>query len=322
MKAIQLTTYGGPEVLEVIDAPVPEPRPGELRVKLAAIGVNYIDTYQRSGLYQIPLPTILGMEGSGTVDALGEGVTEFSIGDRVAYSAGPKSYAEYAVVPADRSVSLPDALSFELGAATMLQGMTAHYLARSVYALGPEHSCLVHAAAGGVGLLLVQLAKAAGAFVIATVSTAEKAARARAMGADEIILYRDSDFVAETLRITNGKGVNVVYDSVGKDTFLGSVRCLRPRGMLVLYGQSSGPIGSFDPLLLSQQGSLFMTRPRLDNYIATQEELQWRASELFAGIERNALHVHIGATYPLASAAEAHRALESRATMGKVLLVP
>ena len=322
MKAIQISAYGGPELLQVVDVAVPEPRAGELRVKLAAIGVNYIDTYQRSGLYQVPLPTILGMEGSGTVDALGEGVSEFAIGDRVAYSAGPKSYAEYAVLPADRAVRLPTGISFEVGAATMLQGMTAHYLARSVFALAPGHSCLVHAAAGGVGLLLVQLAKAAGAFVIATVSTAEKAALARAAGADEIVLYRDEDFVSAVAKLTAGKGVNVVYDSVGKDTFLGSVRCLRPRGMLVLYGQSSGPIGSFDPLLLSQNGSLFMTRPRLENYTSTPEELHWRAEELFTNIEQRLLNVHIGATYPLEAAAEAHRALESRATKGKVLLVP
>lgn len=322
MRAIEIRAYGGPEVLEVVDVATPTPRAGEIRVKLAAIGVNFIDTYQRSGLYQVPLPTILGMEGSGIVDAVGEGVRKFAPGDRVAYSAGPKSYAEYAVLPADRAVPLPDGLSFEIGAATMLQGMTAHYLARSVFPLSSGQSCLIHAAAGGVGLLLVQLAKACGASVIATVSTPEKAALAREAGADEIILYRDVDFVEAVAKLTDGKGVHVVYDSVGKDTFLGSVRCLRPRGMLVLYGQSSGPIGSFDPLLLSQNGSLFMTRPRLDNYIATEEELHWRAEELFTSIERKHLNIHIGARYPLESAAEAHRALESRATKGKVLLVP
>ena len=322
MKAIRIQRHGGPEVLEVSDVPLPLPEAGEVRVRLAAAGVNYIDTYQRSGLYQIPLPTILGLEGAGTVDAIGEGVNDLQLGDRVAYCSGPKSYAEYVVIPAERAVVLPAEVSFSIGAAVMLQGLTAHYLAHSTFPLAAGQRCLIHAAAGGVGLLLIQLAKAAGAYVIGTVSTKEKAALAEAAGADKIILYREKDFVAAVAEITEGAGLDVVYDSVGKDTFLGSLRCLRPRGMVVSFGQSSGPIGSFDPLLLSQHGSLFMTRPRLEHYIATREELRARATDIFSALAANTLQVHIGAEYGLTQAAEAHRALEARATMGKVLLVP
>jgi NADPH2:quinone reductase len=284
--------------------------------------VNFIDIYQRSGQYKVPTPLPLGLEGAGTVEAVGEGVTEVRLGDRVAWASGPGSYATHVTLPVDRLVPVPEGLDAKTAAAAMLQGMTAHYLTRSTYHLGPGDTCLVHAAAGGVGLLLCQMGKRAGARVIGTTSTQEKAALARAAGAEEVILYTDADFEAEARRLTDGKGVSVVYDSVGKDTFEKSLRSLRRRGVLVLYGQASGPVPSFDPQLLARHGSLFLTRPSLMDYTATREELLARARDVLGAIERGELSITIGATFPLAQAADAHRALGGRSTTGKVLLLP
>lgn len=322
MKAIVVHNPGGPEVLTYEDAATPTPTAGEALVKLEAIGLNYIDVYHRTGLYPLPRPFIPGMEAAGVVEALGEGVAEVAVGDRVAYAMQPGAYAEYATVPAWKLVNVPVGVTSEQAAATMLQGMTAHYLVTSVHALKAGETALIHAAAGGVGLLLIQLAKHLGARAIGTVSTAAKAELARAAGAGDIILYTEQDFETETRRLTDGRGVQVVYDSVGKDTFLKSLNCLAPRGMLALFGQSSGPVPAFDPALLAQKGSLFLTRPSLAHYATTREELLWRSGDLFNWIAAGELKLRIEKTFPLADAAEAHRQLEGRKTTGKVLLIP
>ncbi len=322
MQAIRIQTYGGPDVLRLEDAPLLEPGPNDVRVKLEAIGVNFVDMYNRSGQYPFLLPGTPGSEGAGVVDAVGSAVTDLRPGDRVASSAIPGAYAEYAVAPAARLVPLPPAIDTRTAAAVMLQGMTAHYLARSTYPLRPGETALVHAAAGGVGALLVQIAKQQGARVIATVSSDEKAQVARAAGADEGIRYTQIDFAAETRRLTGGRGVDVVYDSVGKTTFEKSLDSLRPRGYLVLFGQSSGAVPPLDPQLLNAKGSLYLTRPTLAHYIADRAELLQRATALFTWIEQRTLTVRIDSTFPLADAASAHRYLESRQARGKVLLIP
>ena len=322
MKAVRFHEFGGPEVLRYEDVDEPTPGNGEVVVRLGACGVNFIDTYQRSGAYNVPLPFTAGQEGAGAVAAVGEGVTDVAVGDRVAYSGTSASYAESVRVDASRLVRLPDGVDDASGAAVLLQGMTAHFLATSAYELGEGDACLVHAGAGGVGLLLTQIAKMRGARVIATVSTAEKEELSRAAGADEVIRYTEQDFVAEVKRITGGCGVDVVYDSVGKDTFDGSLDCLRERGLLALFGQSSGRVPPVDPQTLNAKGSLFLTRPTLGSYVRSREELDWRAGDLFAWMAGGKLDVRVGATFPLADAADAHRALEGRRTTGKVLLLP
>ena len=322
MKAVRVHTPGGPDVMRYEDAPQPAPQAGEALVKVDAAGLNYIDVYFRSGLYKAPAPFTLGMEAGGTVAAVGSNVTEVKVGDKVAYTGVPGAYAEYAVVPAARLVTLPPSLSTKHGAAMMLQGMTAHYLACSTYPLKAGDTCLVHSAAGGVGLLLCQIAKLRGARVIGTVSTDEKAKLAREAGADEIILYTRQDFVAEVKRLTSGKGLNVVYDAVGKDTFDKGFDCLLPRGMMVLYGQSSGPVGPFDLQILNAKGSLFVTRPSLNHHIAGREELLQRSGELASWIRDGKLKLRMEIEFPLKDAAEAHRALEGRKTTGKVLIIP
>ena len=322
MKAVVADPIGGPENLCYVDLPVPQPGPGEALVKLESIGVNFIDVYFRTGLYKAPeSPVRLGSEGAGTIAASGSGVT-LKQNQRVAYAMSRGSYAEYAVVPAHLLVPLPDEVSFEDGAAVMLQGMTAHYLTHSTFPLKSGQTCLVHAAAGGAGLLLVQLAKIAGATVIGTVSTADKAKLIQKHGADHAVLYTEQDFVAETKRITNSTGADVVYDSVGKTTFHKSLDCLKPRGMMVTFGQSSGPIGEIDPLLLNQKGSLFLTRPSLGNYVSDPAELEWRAKDLFGWLAAGKLRLRIHQTYKLEEAAQAHRDLEARLTSGKLLLKP
>ena len=320
MRAVRIAAHGGPDALHVETVAVPKPAAGQALVRVEWAGVNFIDVYKRMGLYKVPLPATLGEEGAGTVVALGDGVREVHEGDRVAWAGVLGAYAEYAVVPATKLVALPEKVGAREGAALMLQGMTAHYLATSTYTLRDGDRCLVHAAAGGVGLLLVQIAKKRGAFVIATAGSDEKAALARTAGADETIVYTRQDFVAESKRITGGKGVQLIYDSVGKTTFLPGLDLLAPRGMMVLFGQSSGPVGAIDPQLLNQKGSLFLTRPTLGHYVATREELLWRAGELFAWVEKGELSVRIGAEFPLDDVAEAHRALEGRRTTGKVVL--
>src|SRR5690242_11201737 len=322
MKAIRVHAPGGPDALRYEAVPEPAPGPGQALVKIEAAGVNFIDVYQRTGLYKVAMPFTLGQEAAGTVTAVGAGVSEPRVGARVAYSSVMGAYADYAAVPADRLVALPDGVSTRQAAAAMLQGMTAHYLATTTYPLKPGHACLVHAAAGGVGLLLCQVARRQGARVIGTVSTPEKAALARDAGAHEVILYTEQDFEVEVKRITGGAGVEVVYDSVGKTTFDKGLNCLKPRGYMVLYGQSSGPVGAFDPQVLSQRGSLFLTRPTLGHYIATRAELAARAGEVLGWIARGELKVRIERELPLAQAAEAHRLLEGRKTTGKVLLIP
>ncbi len=323
MKAIRVNEHGGPEVLSYEDVEVPEPGPGEARIKLAASGVNYIDTYQRTGLYPQETPFTLGLEGAGEVEAVGEGVEEVSTGDFVAFAMAPGSYAEQVVVPVDRLVPFNVTMvEARVAAAIMLQGMTAHYLSHSTFPLEEGHTALVHAAAGGVGLLLCQMAKMRGATVIGTAGTEEKARLAREAGADEVILYTEQDFVEETRRITDGAGVDVVYDSVGKDTFDGSLDCLRPRGYLVLFGASSGPVPPVDLQILNQKGGLFVTRPSLAQYTATREELMWRAESLFSWIGQDNLSVRIGGTYNLSDAEQAHRDLEGRKTTGKLILIP
>lgn len=322
MKTVRVHRYGGPEVLTYEDAPLPEPSPGQARVKIEAAGLNYIDTYHRTGLYQAPLPITPGMEGAGVVDAVAFDVTIVKPGDRVAYCMHMGAYAEYAVVPARLLVPLPNGVDAQLGAAAILQGMTAHYLAFSTYPLRPGDRCIVHAAAGGVGLLLVQIAKRAGATVYGTVSTEEKAELARKAGADVVIRYTEQDFEAEVRRLTDGKGVDVVYDSVGVDTFEKSLNCLRPRGLLALFGQSSGPVPPVDLQILNSKGSLFVTRPSLGHYILDRSELISRAGDIFMWIKDGELNVRIDRTLPLSEAAEAHRLLQGRQTMGKVLLIP
>ncbi|HEX8693697.1 MAG TPA: quinone oxidoreductase [Longimicrobium sp.] len=322
MKAIRVHETGDAGVLRLEEVPDPRPGPGQALVRVEAAGLNFIEVYQRRGLYPMPLPYTPGSEGAGTVAAVGDGVTAVRVGERVASAGLEGSYAELALAPADRLVALPDEVDTRTGAAVMLQGLTAHYLAVSTYPLAPGDWCLVHAAAGGVGLLLCQIAAARGARVIATVSTQEKAALAREAGAREVILYTEQDFVAEVRRITAGRGVPVVYDSVGKTTFEGSLDCLAPRGMLVLFGQSSGPVPPLDPQVLARRGSLFLTRPVLGHYTASREELLSRASDLLGRVGEGALRVRVDRSYPLAEAAAAHRALEGRETTGKVLLIP
>jgi NADPH2:quinone reductase len=301
---------------------VPEPKAGEARVKIEAIGLNYIDVYQRTGLYPIATPFTLGMEGAGIVDALGEGVTEVKRGDRVAYAMILGSYAEYAVVPASKLAPMPANIDAKSAAALMLQGMTAHYLTHSTYPLKKGDEVLVHAAAGGVGLLLVQIAKQLGATVIGTVSTEAKAQLAKEAGADHVVLYTQADFLTEVKKLTGGRGVRVIYDSVGQTTFDKSLDCLKPRGLLVLFGQSSGPVAPFDPAMLAAKGSLFLTRPSLAHYTLDRHELLERASDLFNWTAADKLKLRIEKTFPLAEAAEAHRQLEARKTTGKVILLP
>ena len=322
MKAIQIKHPGGPEVMELVETPVPLPKPNEAVVKIAAAGVNFIDVYQREGRYKVPIPFILGQEGAGSVTAVGSGVKTVKVGDRVAWTSVLGGYAEYAAIPADRLVSVPDGVTDQQAAAAMLQGMTAHYLSHDSYPLKRGETALIHAAAGGVGLLLVQMAHNIGARVIGTVSTEEKAKLARDAGADEIIFYTKTDFEAETKRMTDSKGVNVIYDSVGKTTFDKGLNVLRPRGMMVLFGGSSGAVPPFDPLILTQKGSLFLTRPSLGNYITTREELVARSSAVFSMITGGKLKLRIEHTYPLAEAQRAHGELEGRKTTGKLLLIP
>lgn len=322
MQAIRFYEYGGVEKLVYETAALPEPKAGEVRVKVAAAGVNFIETYQRRGWYTVNLPLIPGGEFAGEVDGLGEGVTGYGIGDRVATAAGSGGYGEYAIAQASKLVHLPPEMTYEQGAAMLLQGMTAHYLALSTFPLKEGDTALIHAAAGGVGRLLVQVAKNRGARVIATVSTEEKAALAREAGADEIIFYTQQDFEIETKRLTDGKGVDVVYDSVGKTTFQKGLSCLRIRGMMVLYGQSSGPAEPIDPQTLQYKGSLFVTRPVLGHYTLTREELMWRSGDLFNWIKSGQVKICIDRTFPLKEAAAAHEYLEARLTKGKVLLLP
>lgn len=322
MKAVRVHKYGGPEVLTLEEMPVPEPKAGEARVKIEAIGVNYIDVYQRTGLYPLQTPFTLGTEGAGIVDAVGPNVTEVKKGERVGYAMIPGSYAEYAIVPAARLVPIPPNIDARSAAALMLQGMTAHYLTHSTYPLKKGETALLHAAAGGVGLLLIQIVKQLGATVIGTVSTEAKAKLAKEMGADHLILYTQSDFLAEVKKLTDGHGVNVVYDSVGQTTFDKSLDCLRPRGYLVLFGQSSGPVPPFDPGKLAAKGSLFLTRPSLAHYTLERSELLQRANDVFNWTATGKLKVRIDKTFRLAEAAEAHRQLEGRKTTGKVILLP
>jgi NADPH2:quinone reductase len=322
MKAIRVHEFGGPEVMQLETIDDPRPGPGEALVRIDAAGVNFIDVYLRKGLYKTTLPFTPGSEGAGTVVALGQGVTAPRVGERVASVNFAGSYAELAVARADRLVVIPDGVSTHDGAAALLQGMTAHYLTTSTYALKAGERCLVHAAAGGVGLLLCQIARRIGATVIGTVGSEQKAELARSAGAAETILYTEQDFVAEVKRITSGAGVHVVYDSVGATTFLKGLDCLVPRGMMALFGQSSGPAAPFDPQLLNQKGSLFLTRPTIMHYVAAQEELRWRAGEVLDWIRDGLLELRIDREVPLAHASEAHRALEGRRTTGKVLLVP
>jgi len=322
MRAIRPNQPGGPEGLLLEDFPTPVPGPHQLLVRSQAIGVNFIDVYHRTGAYKTVPPIPLGLEGAGVVEAVGAGVSDVREGDRVAWASGPGSYATHVVLDAARAVPIPPGIESELAAAILLQGMTAHYLTHSTFPLAPGHVALVHAAAGGVGLLLVQLAKARGARVLATVSTPEKAELARGAGADEVIIYSERDFLEETRRYTEGEGVHVVYDSVGKTTFDKSLEALAPRGCLVLYGQASGPVEPIDPQRLSQRGSLFLTRPTLVHYTRTRAELLERAQALFSQVRAGKLHVRVDRTFPLSDAALAHRALEARETRGKLLLLP
>jgi NADPH2:quinone reductase len=315
-----VTEVGGPERIEMADVPVPRPGPGQALVRLAASGVNFIDIYFRTGLYKSDLPVALGSEGAGTVEAVGAGVTEAAAGDRVAYTMARGSYAEYAVVPAAQLVRLPDAVDFITGAAAMLQGMTAHYLTHSTYPLKSGATCLVHAAAGGAGGLTVQMARMLGARVFGTVSTEAKARVARENGVEEAIDYTALDFAAEVKRLTGGAGVDVVYDSVGRATFENSLNCLRPRGLLALFGQSSGPVPPFDLNTLNGKGSLFVTRPSLAHHLLTRAELLWRSGDVLGWIASGKLKIRVERVYPLAEAAEAQRALESRRTSGKLVL--
>jgi len=322
MKAIQIRSVGGPEVLEVVDLPIPEPGPGQVLVRIEAIGVNFIEIYFRKGVYKAALPLIPGSEAAGTVEELGPGVTGFKAGDPVASTSFMGSYAEYALVPAAQLVKIPNGVSMEQAAGALLQGMTAHYLTHSTFPLKAGETALVHAGAGGVGLLLTQMAVHIGARVITTVSTKAKAALSSEAGASDVILYTEQDFESEVKRLTDGKGVEVVYDSVGKTTFDKSLNCLRPRGLLALFGASSGPVPPFDLIQLSSKGSLFLTRPTLWHYIATRAELEWRAGDVFNWIASGQLKLRTELTYPLADAAQAQIDLESRKTTGKVLLVP
>jgi NADPH:quinone reductase len=322
MKAIQIRAHGGQEALQVAELPVPEPEPDQALVRVEAAGVNFIDVYHRTGLYAVNLPYVPGQEGAGTVAAVGEEVTGLAPGDRVAWAGVGGSYAEFARVPAEKLVKLPEHVDCEQAAAAMLQGMTAHYLSHDTYPLKRGDTALVHAAAGGVGLLLVQMARMRGARVLATAGSVRKAELARKAGAEEVILYGEKDFVAEVKRLTGGKGVQVVYDSVGQATFLKSLDCLSPRGMMVLFGQSSGKVSPFDPGLLMTKGSVFLTRPYLWHYIADRPSLLARTGELFDWIGSGRLFLYISQVLPLERAAEAHRLLEDRQSMGKLLLSP
>jgi len=321
MRAIRVHAPGDPEVLQLEELPDPQPGPGQVLVRVEAVGINFIEIYQRSGQYPLPMPMTPGAEGAGVVEAIGEGVTSVAVGDRVASVNLAGAYAELALAAADRVVKVPDGVTTRQAAAAMLQGLTAHYLAVSTRPLGPGDTCLVHAAAGGVGLLLTQIGKRRGARVIGTVSTAAKEALARQAGADEVIRYREQDFVAEVKRLTGGIGVDVVYDGIGRTTFEGGFQCLRPRGMMVLFGQASGAVAPFDPQLLNRGGSLFLTRPGLPHYIATPEELAWRAGEVLSWVRDGSLRLHVHRELPLTEAAEAHRLLGSGETIGKMLLV-
>jgi len=320
MRAVRIHAPGGIDALSLDTIDVPALGTGEALVRVAFAGVNFIDVYKRTGLYPLPLPATLGEEGAGTVAAIGPGVTEVRVGDRVAWASVNGAYAEYALIPSARLVQIPSAVGEREAAAVMLQGMTAHYLTTSTYPLRQGDTCLVHAAAGGAGLLLVQLAKKRGARVIGTAGTDEKATLARSAGAGEVIVYTREDFVSETKRLTGGRGVQVVYDSVGKTTFIPGLDALASRGMMVLFGQSSGTVEAIDPMLLNRKGSLFLTRPTLAHYIATREELLSRAGELFRWIEQGQLSVRIDSEYPLDAVSDAHAALEGRRTTGKVLI--
>jgi NADPH:quinone reductase len=320
MKAIRVHEHGGPEVLRLEEIPDPTPDADEIVVRLEHVGINFIEVYQRKGQYPMKLPYTPGREGAGVVTAVGSAVTSLRVGDRVASEQFAGAYAEQTKAKADRVVKLPPTVESVIGAAVMLQGLTAHYLATSTFPLKKGHRCLIHAAAGGAGLLLCQLAKHRGAWIVGTTSTAEKAKWARDAGADEIILYTELDFVAEVKRLTNGVGVHVVFDSVGKTTFDGSLDCIAPRGMMVLFGQSSGPVPPFDPQMLNRKGSLFLTRPNLAHHVSDPAELAMRAAELLGWVGDGWMNVHIDRTFPLADAAAAHQALESRGTIGKVLL--
>jgi NADPH2:quinone reductase len=322
MKAIYIERNGGPDVLQLADRPDPKPASGELLVRIEAAGVNYIDVYHRTGLYPNPLPFTPGLEGAGVVTGVGGDVTGFQEGDRVAWTQALGSYAESHVVPAEKAVGVPPGVDTRDAAAVMLQGLTAHYLSSSTYPLQSGDTCLVHAAAGGVGLLLVQMAKERGASVIGTVSTEEKAALAREAGADHVILYTKEDFLEAVRRLTDGRGVNVVYDGVGQATAAKGLDCLAPRGMMVFFGNASGPVDPIDPLVLSRKGSLFLTRPTLFHYIADRASLEYRASEVLTAVATGRLHVKVGQTFALGDAATAHEALEGRRTTGKALLLP
>ena len=322
MKAVRIETHGGPEVLRLVELPTPKPGPGQVLVGIEAVGVNFIDTYQRGGLYKLPLPAVLGQEGAGRVVSLGADVKTLKVGDRVAFAHVMGAYADSVVIAADRLVPVPNGVTSRVAAAVLLQGMTVQYLVTDTFGLKPGHTCLIHAAAGGVGLLLIQVAKLKGATVIGTVSTPEKAQLARGAGADHVINYVEEDFEPAVRQLTGGRGVQVVYDSVGKTTFAKSLNVLAPRGMLVTFGQSSGAVPPFDPLLLSQRGSLFLTRPVLGHYIATRDELLARANETLGWVADGLLKVRIDSEYPLAAVADAHRRLESRQSAGKILLIP
>lgn len=321
VQAVRVHEQGGPDSMRVETIPIPSPGPGEALVRLKAIGVNFLDVYQRSGLYKMETPFTPGNEGAGVVELTGAGVTEVVHGDRVAWAMQPGAYAEYAVVPAWKLAPIPETLSFQLAAASLLQGMTVHYLTRSTFSLGPGHRAVIHAAAGGVGLMLVQVAKTLGATVFATVGNDAKADLVRSLGADHVIIYTRDDFQTEVMRLTEGKGVHVVYDSVGKETFERSLKCLAPRGCMVLFGTSSGKPAYLDPSALGPLGSLYLTRPTLANYMMTRQELLERSGELFRWLA-GGLQVRIDSTFPLEQAAEAHRRLESRSSSGKILLVP
>jgi NADPH2:quinone reductase len=322
MKLIQVQKHGGPEELQLTDAPIPQPAAGQAVVHVAATGVNFIDVYFRTGLYKADLPLTPGSEAAGTVEAVGEGVTHVKPGDRVAWAMVRGSYTQYAAVPAAMLVKLPDSVSFETAAAAMLQGMTAHYLTHSTFMVKKGDTVLVHAAAGGAGGLIVQMAKMLGATVIGTAGSDEKAAIAKQAGADEVIVYTRQDFAAETKLITGGRGVDVIYDSVGKTTFLPGLDVIRPRGMMVLFGQSSGAVAPIDPNILNPKGSLFLTRPSLAHYTSDRAELEWRSRDVLNWVAEGKLKLRIDRTYPLAQAADAHRDLEGRKTAGKLILLP
>lgn len=322
MKAIRVDKFGAPEVLAYKDVPRPEPAPGEILVEIEAAGVNFIDVYHRTGAYQTGLPLTPGVEGAGEVAAVGMDVSQFERGDRVAYTMVLGSYAEYATVPAGKAILVPDGVPLRKAAAVMLQGMTAHYLSHSTHPIQEHEAVLIHAAAGGVGSLLVQLAKLRGAHVIGTTSTEDKAHAAGELGADEMILYTEVDFEEEVERITVGEGVDVVYDGVGKTTFRKGLNGLRQRGVMVLFGQASGPVEPIDPQTLKEKGSLYLTRPSLGDYIAAREELEERANDLFEWIKSGQLTVRIDRTFPLREAPDAHRYIENRKTQGKLLLIP